>query len=181
MSNTINRVFDRRKGHVRQKIKCHVIQRQKIKKIIVHVIIPGTSFNNHVLSIHEFHETCHSVTFIVLVNSHQRWKQTRNRVCFHLWCELTLALWCHSIVWGLFFQAIKCNGMTSFMEFMFSLWRFMNFSMGSSCDRKRCLTQTHSHTCDRNYWNQVHTGAWRAQLIFIDIEMWNVKMPCALW
>ena len=51
---------------------------------------------------HELHETCHSVTFIVLVNSHQRWKQTRNRVCFHLWCELTLALWCHSIVWSLF-------------------------------------------------------------------------------
>ena len=24
------------------------------------------------LAIHEFHETCHSVTFIVLVNSHQR-------------------------------------------------------------------------------------------------------------
>ena len=23
------------------------------------------------------------------VNSHQRWKQTRIRVCFHLWCELT--------------------------------------------------------------------------------------------
>ena len=23
------------------------------------------------------------------VNSHQRWKQTRNRICFHLWCELT--------------------------------------------------------------------------------------------
>ena len=50
----------------------------------------------------EFHETCHSVTFIVLVNLHQRWKQTRNRVCFHLWCELTLALWCHSIIWSLF-------------------------------------------------------------------------------
>ena len=45
------------------------------------------------LSVHEFHETCHSVTFIVLVNSHQRWKQMRNRVCFHLWCEFTLALW----------------------------------------------------------------------------------------
>ena len=27
---------------------------------------------------------------IVLVNSHQRWKQTCNQVCFHLWCELTL-------------------------------------------------------------------------------------------
>ena len=23
------------------------------------------------------------------VNSHHRWKQTRNRACFHLWCELT--------------------------------------------------------------------------------------------
>ena len=26
---------------------------------------------------------------IACVNSHQRWKQTRFRVCFHLWCELT--------------------------------------------------------------------------------------------
>ena len=25
------------------------------------------------------------------VNSHRRWKQTRFRVCFHLWCELTSA------------------------------------------------------------------------------------------
>ena len=54
--------------------------------------------------IHEFHETCHSVTFIVVVNSHQRWKQTRNRICFHLWCELTLALWCHSITWSPLFM-----------------------------------------------------------------------------
>ena len=52
---------------------------------------------------HEFHETCHSVTYYFMikdsktmlwhhnarVNSHQRWKQTRFRVCFHLWCELT--------------------------------------------------------------------------------------------
>ena len=37
------------------------------------------------------------------VNSHQRWKQTRFRICFHLWHELTLVLWCHSIVWSLFF------------------------------------------------------------------------------
>ena len=53
------------------------------------------------------------------VNSHQRWKQTRFRVCFHLWCELTLASWCHGIVRSLFHE-IKCNGMTSFMEFMSS-------------------------------------------------------------
>ena len=48
-------------------------------------------------------ETCRSVTSYFMkkrlqvmlwhhdarVNSHQRWKQTRFRVCFHLWCELT--------------------------------------------------------------------------------------------
>ena len=68
----------------------------------------------------EFHETCHSVTLIVLVNSHQRWKQTLNCVCFHLWCELTLALWCHSIVWSLF-SWTKCSGMISFMGFMY-IW-----------------------------------------------------------
>ena len=26
------------------------------------------------------------------VNSHQRWKQTQFRVCFHLWCELTSSM-----------------------------------------------------------------------------------------
>ena len=26
------------------------------------------------------------------VNSHQRWKQTRFRACFHLWCELTITM-----------------------------------------------------------------------------------------
>ena len=52
---------------------------------------------------HEFHETCHSAIFYVMkkrlqtllwhlnvrVNSDQRWKQMRFRICFHLWCELT--------------------------------------------------------------------------------------------
>ena len=77
--------------------------KKKSKKNIIHVgkgVNCTCCFITHLE--HEFHETCHSVTFIVLVNSHQRWKQTRNRVCFHLWCELTLALWCHSIVWSLF-------------------------------------------------------------------------------
>ena len=47
----------------------------------------------------------------------------RNHVCFHLWCELTLVLWCRSIVWSLF--SWNCNGMTSFVEFMCcaSVWR----------------------------------------------------------
>ena len=61
-----------------------------------------------------------------MVNSHQRWKQTQNRVCFHLWCELTLVN--RPIIFGKmhflliseieFFHEIKCNGITSFMEFM---------------------------------------------------------------
>ena len=37
-------------------------------------------------------------TQMVLVNSHQRWKQTRNRVCFRLWCELTLVN-CPNHIW----------------------------------------------------------------------------------
>ena len=80
---------------------------------------------------HEFHETCHSVTFIVLVNSHQRWKQTWNRVCFHLWCELTLALWCHSIVWSL--HEIICYEKTSFMEFMIILFTGGSMLPSLSC------------------------------------------------
>ena len=66
---------------------------------------------------HEFREACLSVTFIVVVNSHQRAKQMWNCICFYLWCELTLAL--GVTAWfGVFFHEIKCNGMTSFMEFM---------------------------------------------------------------
>ena len=55
---------------------------------------------------HEFHETCHSVNILfheqrlqtmlwdhsAWINSRQRWKQTRFRVCFHLWCELTTTM-----------------------------------------------------------------------------------------
>ena len=63
------------------------------------MLVDSQKTSDHV---HECYETCHSITFIVPVNSHQRWKQTLNRVCFHLQCELTLALWCHSIVWSLF-------------------------------------------------------------------------------
>ena len=56
-------------------------------------------------SLHEFHETCHSVTFIVLVNSHQRLKQT---------------LWRFGVTasFGVFFHEVISNGMTSFMELM---------------------------------------------------------------
>ena len=56
-----------------------------------------------VLAAREFHETCHFSCILFHekrlqtmlwhhnagVNGHQRWKQTRLRICFHLWCELT--------------------------------------------------------------------------------------------
>ena len=51
-----------------------------------------TSFSSENDTLHEFHETCHYVTFIVEVNSHQRWKQTRFHICFHLRCELTTTM-----------------------------------------------------------------------------------------
>ena len=72
----------------------------------VELLVPATMCTTH-----GFHETCHSVTFIVLVNS-------------HLWCELTLALWCATGVtasFGVFLHEIKCNRMTSFMEFIMCL------------------------------------------------------------
>ena len=31
------------------------------------------------------------------VNWQQRWKQTRFRVCFHLWCQLTSTIWVQSV------------------------------------------------------------------------------------
>ena len=74
------------------------------------------------------------------VNSHQRWKQTRFRVCFHLWCELT--------------STMRCNGMTSFMEFLISV-RAVHFNLkrkpfGAEDERQFAVkpthvTQPHSH------------------------------------
>ena len=88
--------------------------------------------SHHCLAYREFHESYHSVTFIVLVNSHQRWKQMQNRVCFHLWCELTLALWCQSIIWSLFFM--KYNAME---------WRISWNSSPSLPQPSYCLLRHH--------------------------------------
>ena len=71
--------------------------------IIPFIYILGESQVPALAASHEFHETCNSLTFYFMekrlqtmlwhhnarVNSHQRWKQTRFRVCFHLWSELT--------------------------------------------------------------------------------------------
>ena len=81
---------------------------------------------------HEFHETCHSITFIVLVNSHQTCKQTRDRVCLHLWCELNLA---GSL--GVFFFFMKEN--VTEWQVSWNSWVVLHFldkwqqSCSSSC------------------------------------------------
>ena len=64
-------------------------------------------FHRAIFCTHEFHEFCHSVTLYFLkkkglqmmlwhhntrINSHQRWKQMRFRICFHLWCEMTITM-----------------------------------------------------------------------------------------
>ena len=51
------------------------------------------------------------------VNSHQRWKQTRIRVCFHLWCELTRTMstiWLRGItaLFGIFLETNKHQNLT---------------------------------------------------------------------
>ena len=88
---------------------------------------------------HEFHETCDSLTLYFMkkkipndavtpqrhLNSHQRWKQTRFRVCFHLWCELTSTMnvtaW--HVSWNSFMEpymsyCIKCS--------IWNIWVVMN-------------------------------------------------------
>ena len=67
---------------------------------------------------HEFHETCHSVTLIVVVNSHQRWKQMLNRSLLSslVWINSGIAVSQHRL--ESFFHEIKCNRLTIFMEFM---------------------------------------------------------------
>ena len=72
-------------------------------------------FFDHCLNVMNSMQTCNSVTFYFMkklifwnwqevdfaktwlgrltrVNSDQRWKQTRFRVCFHLWSELTITI-----------------------------------------------------------------------------------------
>ena len=77
-----------------------------------------------------FHEKRLQTTLwhlIARVNSHQRWKQTRNRVYFHLWCELT--------------STMRCNGMTSFMEFMITkCWCKCKYS---SMQNTQCIVGSH--------------------------------------
>ena len=44
------------------------------------------------------------------VNSHQRWKQTRFRVCFHFWCELTSTITEWRVSWNSWrFQSKNCQ------------------------------------------------------------------------
>ena len=106
---------------------------------------PGCPYNHPYYYPHEFHETCHSVTFIALVNSNQRWKQMRNRVCFHLWCELTLTSWCHSTglesffmkwnvtEWQVSWKSWYC--VCSNVVFVKSVWSSCHFvSLASSTD-----------------------------------------------
>ena len=41
----------------------------------------------------------HSSCWSILIKDGNK---CRTEFCFHLWCELTLPLWCHTIIWSLF-------------------------------------------------------------------------------
>ena len=47
------------------------------------------------------------------VNSHQRWKQTRIRVCFHLWCELTSTMSTSEHCSGIFVETNNYHNLMS--------------------------------------------------------------------
>ena len=63
---------------------------------------------DRLVELHALRRLLNSMKLVILLHSlywsiHTKDESKRgNRVCFHLWCELTLALWCHSIVWSLF-------------------------------------------------------------------------------
>ena len=77
---------------------------------------------------HEFHETCHSITFYIIkktpndavttlhrVNSHQRWKQMWNWICFHLWCKLTSTI--NVTEWQVSWNSWTSRGKFSYPQF----------------------------------------------------------------
>ena len=95
------------------------------------------------------------------VNSHQRWKQTRFRICFHLWCEST--------------STMRCNGMTSAMEFIQSALRWARaFKKGAEIEI--CMKM---HLCLSKDWKQFsnhHEVIWRHMPCNCNLKQLWVKM-----
>ena len=112
---------------------------------------------------HEFHETCHSVTFYFMKKDSKQSCDTATPESIHIKDESKRGtafafifgvnwLWCCGVTasFGVFFHEIKCNGMTSFMEFMMSIIFPLPAFMSVAYARCRCRGHV---SCA--HWNQI--------------------------
>ena len=109
-----------------------------------------------VSSPHEFHETCHSVTFYVMNKDSKRCCDTTAPESIHSKDEQNLL---SSLVW--IDQYTECNRMTSFMEFMRCISNYWRNGVGHElkCNRmtsfmefmRRCIQNSGRMTAD---WDQ---------------------------
>ena len=111
------------------------------------------------------------------VNSHQRWKQMRFRVCFLLWCESTSTMkvterqvsWNTCTVWSMSSGILHC-------EAVCSCWRGMDARGNLSLE---CYSFKHTG-CDMAVWMDTATlgialpGHWQASL-YIDDRLESAK------
>ena len=89
------------------------------------------------------------------VNSHQRWKQTRFRVCFHLWCELTSTI--NATEWQ-----VSWNSCTAFT----ATWSGGDFFFSTEC------------RIDSGYW----TNTLSIDLVCPEISyVMTLTLQCACW
>ena len=99
------------------------------------------------------------------VNSHQ----VRFCVCFHLWCELTLALWCHSIVWSQKFHGIH--------DFLSSHLSLSSWLLSPSSWRPRAVLST----CHFIHFIASHNGQLSADCLTLSHDPSHKHIFHVMW
>ena len=118
------------------------------------------------------------------VNSHQRWKQTWFRVCFHLWCELTPFnrpnhIWyntlCTNIRKWVFFYEIKRDAITSFMYLILrvriTFSHFGTYVFVLSLETEKVASFSH-----KLFWDQGSQKVWYPFFSLIVIHQMLLKI-----
>ena len=76
------------------------------------------------------------------VNSHQRWKQTRFRVCFHLWCELTSTM--NVTEWQVSLNSWALSGSRYSAEVWWCVRQYEENRYNHGSQVVHCVKMTHS-------------------------------------
>ena len=107
------------------------------------------------------------------VNSHQRWKQMRLRICFHLWCELTSTM--NVTEWQ--FSWNSCNVL------MDGLLKFLSTCQ---CHFVHCIlgmlsiliwvgvSDAHLHKSIPSLIQCLYTREYSAVVILFLVDSWNI-------